>query len=58
MHSIESRLVIGPSTTLFAGVYVSTFQLKILEAGAVKGLIQLQYNKSEFKKSTGVGAAE
>ena len=26
MHSIESRLVIGPSNILFAGVYVSIFQ--------------------------------
>ena len=26
MHSTESGFVIGPSDTLFAGVYVSTFQ--------------------------------
>ena len=34
MHSIERRFVIGPSNTLFAGVYVCTFQ-----PGAVKGLM-------------------
>ena len=26
MHSTESRFVTGPSNTLFAGVYVCTFQ--------------------------------
>ena len=38
IHSIESRFVIGPSNTLFACVYVSTFQSENLAAGAVKGL--------------------
>ena len=38
MHSIESRFVIGPSNTLFACVYMSTFQPENLAAGAVKGL--------------------
>ena len=28
MHSFESRFIIGPSSILFAGVYVSTFQLR------------------------------
>ena len=34
MHSIESRVVIGPSNMLFAGVYMSTFEPGNLRAGA------------------------
>ena len=39
MHSIESRVVTGPSNMLFAGVYMCTFEPRNLRAGtAVKGL--------------------
>ena len=40
MHSTESRFVIGPSNILFSGVYGALFSQEILQAGAVKGLIQ------------------
>ena len=39
MHSTKSRVVIGPSNILFAGVYVSIFSLEFVQAGAVKGLM-------------------
>ena len=39
MHSIESRCVMGPTNILFAGVSVHLSAPKIVQAGALKGLI-------------------
>ena len=39
MHNIKSRFVIEPSDILFSGMYVCTFQLKILQVVAMKELM-------------------
>lgn len=38
MHSVENRLVTGPSNIQFGGVYVCNFQPGNLKVVAVKGL--------------------
>ena len=44
MHSIESRLVTGPSNILLAGTCIcELFSPEILQDGAVKGLIQTEF---------------
>ena len=42
MHSLESRGVIGPENIPFAGASVHIFRPEILQAGAVKGLTNVQ----------------
>ena len=39
IHNIKSRFVIEPSDILFSGMYVCSFQLKMLQAVAVKELM-------------------
>ena len=46
MHSTESGFVIGPSDTLFAGVYVSTFQPRNFMGWGSEG-VNMKFTKLE-----------
>ena len=52
IHRTESRFVIGPSNTLFAGVYVSTFQPGHFTGWGSEGVIlqnTVEYNVKEVR---------